>query len=201
MIDIGANLANKSFNKDLEDVLVRAQDKSITNIIITGSCFNSNQQAFELAKNKPTLLYATAGLHPHHANEWNEAIQQQIQNLIDYPEVVAIGETGLDYNRNFSTPEQQRLAFSKHLAIAESCEKPLFLHQRDAHHDFFAMLSEHPQLAKKSVVHCFTDTATALDDYLSLGCSIGITGWLCDKKRGAELRETVKAIPLDKNHG
>ena len=198
MIDIGANLASSSFERDLDEVIERAVEAEIDHIIITGSDESSNQRASELAQSNPGLLSSTAGLHPHHASQWSKAVFDQISDLIRQDHVVAIGETGLDYNRNLSTPEQQRIAFQAHLEIAATCKKPLFLHQRDAHDDFLAMMSSFPDLAHRSVVHCFTDTETALKEYLTLGTMIGITGWLCDKKRGKELRDIVRKIPLDR---
>ena len=112
--------------------------------------------------------------------------------------MVAIGETGLDYNRNFSSPQEQRFSFAKLLELAQQSEHPLFLHQRDAHEDFFAMLGEHSALAPRAVVHCFTDRGEALEAYLEMGTMIGITGWLCDKKRGERLRDIVHLIPDDR---
>ncbi len=198
MIDIGANLASNSFSHDLDKVIARAKNVGIDSIIVTGSCFNSNDKAHELTKDYSDFLYATAGLHPHHASQWDDKIEKQISTLATQQEVVAIGETGLDYNRMFSPEQQQLHAFEKHLQLAESVEKPLFLHQRDAHNDFVAMLNQYSQLCERAVVHCFTDTKAALKAYLDLGCYIGITGWLCDKKRGAELREIVQYIPIDR---
>lgn len=198
MIDIGANLANSSFSTDLEDVVTRAKQAGLEKIIVTGSCFASNRDALALTRSYPDFLYSTAGLHPHYASQWDDTVRKQIESLIEENTVVALGETGLDYNRNFSPPEAQRHAFENLLDIAEQYSKPLFLHQRDAHADFYAILSNHPALFERAVVHCFTDTEDALLDYIEKGCFIGITGWICDKKRGSTLREIVKHIPLDR---
>jgi len=112
--------------------------------------------------------------------------------------VVALGECGLDWFRNYSPHAEQRRAFAAQLGLAAELRKPVFLHQRDAHAEFLPILKEHrPQLGDV-VVHCFTDTQAALEDYLALECSIGITGWICDERRGLPLREAVKAIPDDK---
>ena len=198
MIDIGANLANSSFSSDLEEVLTRAKQAGLERIIVTGSCFDSNNDAIALAHSYPDFLSSTAGLHPHYASQWDDNMREQVESLLLQDAVVAIGETGLDYNRNFSPPDAQRHAFENLLDIAEQHGKPLFLHQRDAHEDFHAMLSNHPSLPERTVVHCFTDTEDALLDYLDMGCYIGITGWICDKKRGSRLRDIVRNIPLDR---
>lgn len=198
MIDIGANLASKSFQHDLDEVLERAKASGLQHIIITGSDFDSNQTALDIARKAPGFLSSTAGLHPHHADQWDAKLEQQLLQLLSKDTVKAIGETGLDYNRNFSTPENQRRAFEKHLSIATQIKKPLFLHQREAHEDFYAMLCEHKELCSSAVVHCFTDRLQALEKYIELGTMIGITGWLCDKKRGKALRDIVNHIPMDR---
>lgn len=198
MIDIGANLASSSFSNDLDDVLDRAKRAGIEKIIVTGSCFESNHTSLQLAHQHRNFLYSTAGLHPHHANQWNKEVEIQIKSLINDELVVAIGEAGLDYNRNFSEPEQQRRVFTEILEIASKSSKPLFLHQRDAHSDFYGLLRAYQSVCTRSVVHCFTDTENSLRAFLDLGCYIGITGWLCDKNRGENLRDIVRYIPLDR---
>lgn len=198
MIDIGANLASSSFSNDLDDVLDRANQAGITKIIVTGSCFESNKNSLQLAHEHQNFLYSTAGLHPHHASQWNNDVEIQIKSLINDELVVAIGEAGLDYNRKFSEPEQQCRVFEEILEIASKSTKPLFLHQRDAHDDFYALLRANQSICTRSVVHCFTDTESSLKALLDLGCYIGITGWLCDKKRGENLRDIVRYIPLNR---
>lgn len=195
LIDIGANLAHDSFDADREAVLDRARAAGVVQIVVTGSSPDSTACAIALARAHPGRLYATAGLHPHHAAEWSEALAARLRALAGEPEVVSLGECGLDYFRNYSTHEEQRRAFAAQLALAAELGKPLFLHQRDAHADFLAMLREHrPQLGAV-VVHCFTDTREALHDYLALDCHVGITGWICDERRGRHLLEAVPDIP------
>lgn len=198
LIDIGANLAHESFHADLDQVLHRAWDAGLEAIVITGSSAESNRQALELARRHPRRLYSTAGLHPHHANEWTDALAGEIRELAQHPEVVALGECGLDYNRNFSPQQDQQRAFRAQLDLAVELGKPLFLHQRDAHGDFLAILREYRPRLREVVVHCFTDTREAMQDYLALDCHIGITGWVCDERRGKALYETVPAIPDDR---
>ena len=198
MIDIGANLSHDSFDHDREALLQRAWAAGVEAIVVTGSSGTSNEQALALARAHPGRLYATAGLHPHHASDWDESLAARIAELAREPQVVALGECGLDYNRNFSPHEDQRRAFIAQLGLAIQAEKPLFLHQRDAHADFHAILRDYRKALGRCVVHCFTDNAEALDAYLALDCHIGITGWVCDERRGLALRELVKRIPLDR---
>jgi TatD DNase family protein len=111
---------------------------------------------------------------------------------------VAAGECGLDYYRNYSPPAEQRRAFGLQLQLAATHELPIFLHQREAHADFMAMLREHPQLLTRAVLHCFTGDAMELDDCLLAGLAIGVTGWICDERRGQALRAAVGRIPDDR---
>jgi TatD DNase family protein len=187
MIDIGANLAHDSFDHDRDQVLKRAWDAGLEAIVITGSSADSARKAAALTATDPARLFATAGLHPHHAPDWNGELCSQFRDLARNPSVKALGECGLDYFRDFAPHDAQRRAFAAQLALAVDLGKPLFLHQRDAHADFLPMLREHrPQLGAV-VVHCFTDTRAAMEDYLALGCHIGITGWICDERRGRAL--------------
>ena len=195
MIDIGANLAHESFDADRNAVLERAWAAGLEAIIVTGSSADSSRKALKVARAHPGRLFSTAGLHPHHASDWNAEHAALFRELAQQPEVVALGECGLDYNRNYSPHDKQKRAFIAQLELAAELKKPVFLHQRDAHAEFLPILKEfRPQLTD-AVVHCFTDTSAALEDYLALDCHIGITGWICDDRRGHDLRQTVRKIP------
>ena len=200
LIDIGANLAHDSFDADREAVLRRAGAAGLAAIIITGSCAASNRKALQLARSghRQPQLYATAGCHPHHAADWDETLAAEIAALAAEPEVVALGECGLDYFRNYSPHDAQRRAFVAQLGLAVQADKPVFLHQRDAHGDFLPILRDYRRALADACVHCFTDSGEALDAYLDLDCYIGITGWICDERRGSGLRELVARIPAER---
>ncbi len=198
MVDIGANLAHESFDTDRDAVLARAAAAGVGTIVVTGSSMDSSRAALALTDAHPGVLFATAGLHPHHASDWTLAIADFLRELAGHGAVVAVGECGLDYFRDLSPRADQRRAFIGQLEIAVASRRPVFLHQRDAHGDFLAILREHRSRLVDAVVHCFTDTADALDDYLRLDCHIGITGWICDERRGRHLLDAVKAIPADR---
>jgi TatD DNase family protein len=195
LFDIGANLAHDSFDADREAVLARAWQAGLAGIVVTGSSLDSSRKALALARTQPQRLWATAGLHPHHAADYSAEHEAVFRELAAAPEVVALGECGLDYYRDYAPRDAQRRAFAAQLRLAADTGKPVFLHQRDAHADFLPILEEHRAQLAGAVVHCFTDTAQARDDYLALGCLIGITGWLCDERRGLGLREVVAGIP------
>lgn len=198
LIDIGANLTSSRFAEDLAQVLERARGTGLEHILVTGTSESASGEALALARQYPGFLSCTAGVHPHDAKHWRADSAELLTRLAASPEVVAMGECGLDYNRDFSPRDQQRACFEAQLALAAELNKPVFLHQRDAHQDFMALLKKHRDQLPGAVVHCFTGTREELDDYLELGCHIGITGWLCDRKRGAQLREMVRAIPIER---
>lgn len=198
MLDIGANLTHESFDKDRKQVIQSAVDAGVKTMIVTGSTDACSQKAFELTQEFPEQLFSTVGIHPHHADQYTGDTEDLIRELIQQDKVVAIGETGLDYFRDISPREVQQFSFEQHIKLAIETQAPLFLHQRDAHKDFYPMIKEHRDDISKLVVHCFTDTKQALFDYLDLDCHIGITGWICDERRGLHLRELVKNIPSNR---
>jgi TatD DNase family protein len=196
LIDIGLNLAHDSFDADRDAVLARARDAGVAQMVITGSSEDSTAKARELARAHPGVLFSTAGVHPHHAADVTAETLPLLEAAAREPEVVAVGECGLDYFRDFSPRDLQRRAFGWQLEIAAKLGKPVFLHQRDAHEDFFAILKEHR--VTRGVAHCFTAGERERDAYLELGLHIGITGWINDERRGVHLREVVKGIPADR---
>ena len=198
LIDIGANLGHSSFAGDLERVLAGAWNAGVQQIVVTGASAEGSVTAMQLAQRFPGFLYATAGVHPHHASDFDGFTEDLLADLLANPQVKAAGECGLDYNRNFSPREVQQFAFERQLGLAISSSKPVFLHQREAHEDFLAILKAHRSALKNAVVHCFTDSRAALADYLDLDCYIGITGWICDERRGLHLIEAVQDIPADR---
>ncbi len=198
LIDIGVNLTNKRFRDDLPEVLERARLNNVNQLILTGTDAETSQSALALANQHPGFLYSTAGVHPHHASEWDEELQALIRKLTHEKQVVAVGECGLDFNRNFSTPEEQTICFEAQLQIAIETQMPVFLHERDAHLRFTEILGEFIEEIPAAVVHCFTGTKEELKVYLDMNCYIGITGWVCDERRGDALREAVSYIPKDR---
>lgn len=196
MFDIGVNLTSIQFAKDCHQVITRAKDAGVLGILITGTDADESQAAITLAAKYPGYCWSTAGVHPHHASQWQSSVEQQIRALATKSLVVAIGECGLDFNRNFSTPAQQEMVFTAQLALAAEFSLPVFLHCRDAHERFIALLSPWLDKIPAAVVHCFTGNGEELDVCLALGLSIGITGWVCDERRGLELRALLPRIPV-----
>ena len=198
LIDIGANLAHDSFDDDRDDVLTNAADAGVHRLIVTGSSSESNRAALRLAQIHPGILFSTAGVHPHHASTYDERSDELIRELSNDKRCVAVGECGLDYFRNFSPREAQLDAFRAQLEIAVDVDLPVFLHQRDAHDDFVDVLDVFLPRLQRAVAHCFTGEGESLREYLAMGLYVGITGWICDERRGAHLLDIVSAIPDDK---
>jgi len=197
LIDIGINLTHNSFNADRDAVITRAQAAGVVQMLVTGSSAESTRAAVMLARTRPQLLFATAGVHPHYAEEWSADVAAEIAMLAASPEVVAVGECGLDYHRNLSPPQVQRETLHRQLELAARVGKPVFLHQRDAHADFAAIVREHRANLSGAVAHCFTGTAAELECYLEMQMFIGITGWICDERRGAHLLPLMRSIPSE----
>ncbi|MCH9693070.1 MAG: TatD family hydrolase [Gammaproteobacteria bacterium] len=198
LIDIGANLAHESFDDDRADMMQRASDAGVARMIVTGSSDDSNVRAAELAAQAPGVLYSTAGVHPHHASDYTDESDARIRMLVQEPQVVAVGECGLDYFRNFSPREAQLDAFQRQLDIAIDTGLPVFLHQRDAHDDFVELLEPALPKLSRAVAHCFTGEGESLREYVELGLYVGITGWICDERRGQHLHDIVGVIPDDR---
>lgn len=195
MIDICFNFTHPSFRADEREVLQRAAGGGVETMIVPGSNVADSALALALAERYPQFLHAAVGVHPHHAGEWDARSYDALKRLAGAPKVVAIGETGLDYYRDFAPRARQREAFTRQILLAAETGLPLFMHQRDAHDDFVAVLAPLRERVGNAVVHCFTGDRAMLEDYLKLGLHVGVTGWICDERRAGALREAAAAIP------
>ncbi|MDR0512614.1 MAG: TatD family hydrolase [Treponema sp.] len=207
LIDIGINLMNSAYDRDRSLVVQAAAVAGVSPLVITGSSERSSLDAAIFASafgaDDSGVLYSTAGVHPHEAKNCGNDTIDFLRELVKEKSaprsgIKAIGECGLDYNRNFSPQDAQRRWFIKQIELAAELSLPLFLHERDAFADFSIILSGYIKTVPAAVVHCFTGNGDELDYYLSLGCYIGITGWICDERRGKHLRELIKNIPSDR---
>jgi len=197
LVDIGANLTHPAFHGDLPAVLARAREAGVNSIVVTGTSVVESTNALQLAVAHPDSIFSTAGVHPHHARECDASTIPALRVLAHQPRVVAIGECGLDFNRNYSPHPDQEKWFAAQVALACELDKPLFLHSRDANEQFTHVLKQFRSLPP-AVAHCFTGDKTELHACLELGLYIGITGWICDERRGAHLIELVREIPADR---
>jgi TatD DNase family protein len=198
LVDIGLNLSSSRFRNDRAEVVQRAVAAGVERLLLTGTSLEESRLVAGYASEFAPWCHATAGVHPHEASSLNAAGLAELEQLLALPRVVAVGETGLDFNRNYSPPEAQERAFEAQLELAERTGLPLFLHERDAAERMLAMLRATRGSWRGGVIHCFTGSREALHAYLDLGLHIGITGWVCDERRGLELQELVKEIPADR---
>lgn len=196
MIDIGVNLTSTRFDKDRDDVIANSLNAGLSHLLITGTTVAESEQALVFAKANPQFLSATAGVHPHYADHVAPDYLDVLTELAQSPQVKAIGECGLDFNRNFSKPAQQVNVFRGQVDLASRLAMPLFLHQRDAFDDWLAILKPNLDQVPAMVAHCFTGNKQELTQCVELGMYIGITGWVCDERRGAELQAAVRELPL-----
>lgn len=198
LIDIGANLTHSAFREDLAQVLARAAGAGVSTIVVTGTSLEASAQAARLAAAHPGMLRATVGVHPHHAGDCDADTIPALRGLAAQPLVVALGECGLDFNRNYSPHPDQERWFVAQLELACELGKPLFLHSRDAHPRLADLVRAYRDRLPRAVAHCFTGERDELRAYLDLDLYIGITGWICDERRGLHLRELVREIPRDR---
>ena len=198
LIDIGANITHPQLHNQIDKVVENMKVQNISKAIITSSNLKDTKIALDIINSYPEKFYTTVGFHPHNAKDFTH---EKINSIMEYSKnkkVLAIGECGLDYYREYSTQEEQLFCFEEQLKIAKSTGLPIFLHERKAHEDFVMMLKKHILEIEKSVVHCFTGTKDELKVYLDMDCYIGITGWISDLNRGKHLHDLIKYIPEDR---
>jgi TatD DNase family protein len=195
-VDIGVNLIDSA--ERFSAIVQRAQGAKVNQLILTGTSVSKSREAIILAEQYPQYLFTTVGVHPHHASEFDDHSYAELKTLADSNNVVAIGECGLDFNRNFSTPAAQLYAFECQLELAVELALPVFLHERDAFAAQISLLEKYRPALVGGVVHCFTGNRQQMAAYLDLDLHIGITGWVCDRNRGEALRDAVKYLALNK---
>ncbi len=195
--DAGVNLTNARLQRHLPDVLQRAREAGVHEMLVISCNLDETRQACQLAETYPELII-TAGVHPHDAINAPANLQYQLRELAQHPAVVAIGECGLDFNRNYSPPEVQLRVFEQQLEVAAELQLPVYLHERDAFNEQHGLLQKFSKKIPRKLAHCFTSGCDELKEYLKLGCYIGITGWVCDERRGGALREAVPLIPRER---
>ncbi|MBM1195260.1 TatD family hydrolase [Pseudomonas weihenstephanensis] len=198
LIDIGVNLTNPSFDGKHQAVLDRAYAAGVSQLVLTGTSIEGSEQALQLCHEldeSAQRLFCTAGIHPHSASDWNADSAARLSALLKEPRVRAVGECGLDFNRDFSPRAQQEKVLEEHLALAVDLQLPVFLHERDANQRLLEILRDYRDRLPAAVVHCFTGEKRALFSYLDLDLHIGMTGWICDERRGTHLHPLVRDIP------
>ena len=198
LVDIGVNLGDKAFDKDRDDVVERALEAGLTTMILTGTTLEESRQTLKLAEQYSDYCFTTAGIHPHYAKDATEQHFAELADMYELEKVVAVGETGLDFNRDFSPRPVQEQVFEKQIELAIDKGLPLFCHERDASKRFADIVKAYRDDVCDLVVHCFTADKESLYRYLDLDVHIGITGWVCDERRGLHLHPLLKDIPANR---
>lgn len=203
LIDIGLNLSSKKFTNP-QNIIKNAIDYRVTGLILTGTNYDNSVRSIDLCRKYGDMIFmrCTVGVHPHDSKTWTHSYFDTLVKLIEDNRdvVVAVGETGLDYNqqRMFSTIQDQHYAFKQQIRLALKFKLPLFLHDRESFDDFKNILKEEdPENKLKKIVHCFTDGYDELKAYLDMGCFIGITGWICDDRRNMRLIDGLTRLSKD----
>jgi TatD DNase family protein len=197
IFDSHCHLDDKSYNRDLDKVIKRAQSAGVVRLMTIGVNGKTSARAVKLAEFHPEI-FASVGVHPHDVKNCRESVIEDLIRLAANPKVRAWGEIGLDFNRMYSPRKDQEMWFEKQLETADQLELPMIFHERDSNGRFLEILKKQAVKKLNGVVHCFSGDRNELEQYLDLGLYIGITGILTIKGRGARLRKLAPIIPLDR---
>lgn len=195
LFDIAVNFGASALANKTPEIVEQALVANVSKMIALGCSIQGSHDALQVAQQYPDIVYSTAGIHPHDAKTFDDTSLATLKSLAALPQVIALGECGLDFNRDFSPRDQQKSAFEAQLKLAVELQMPVVMHQRDAHEAFIEILTKYRNQLSQVVVHCFTGAHQELLDYIELDCHIGITGWICDERRGLHLLESVPSIP------
>ena len=197
MIDTHAHLGQPDFNEDRREVIDRSFEEGCETIIEVGWDLESSRAAVRLAE-REDKIYAAVGVHPHEADKVTLEGLDKLAAMLDPPKVVALGETGLDFYRNYSPPAVQREVFRRQIAIAREMEVPLIIHDRDAHADVLKTLRWEVASEVGGVMHCFSGDVETAKQAVELGFSLGFGGSLTYGRKEAVWKEILQAIPRER---
>ncbi len=197
-IDIGINLTNKQFHNEHEEIINRALDNGVKQMILTGTSVRGSKQSAEITEDYPEILFSTAGIHPHDAKSFNNESINELRKLLKHDHVISVGECGLDFDRDFSPRPIQEKCYRAQLELATEVDKPLFLHERSAFKRFNEITDEYTSKLPKAVIHCFTGSLSEAKIYLEKGFYLGFTGAISDERRFKHLEEVIQYVPLDR---
>ena len=193
IVDTHCHLYFEELNKDLDGVLSRANELGVNIFICVGTNINDSHESLTLAQ-KYKNIYATAGIHPHDSKDAAEDDLQELRKLLDNEKIVAVGEMGLDYFRNISNSDTQKIVFKDQLKLAEETNKPIVFHNREADEDIINILSDFPNVI--GVAHCFSSSYETAIKLIEMGFYISFSGNLTFKN--SHLPEVAKKLPLDR---
>lgn len=197
MIDTHAHLGYPDFNKDRQEVIARSFEEGCEALVEVGWDAASSQAAARLAAEDPRI-YAAVGIHPHEADKATVDSFETVAELLDQPKVVAVGETGLDFYRNYSSPARQREVFRWQIALARRNSLPLIIHDRDAHADVLSTLRKEKASEVGGVMHCFSGDAETARQAIDIGFHIGLGGSLTYGRKEEVWKDILRVVPQDR---
>ncbi|XKL59962.1 hypothetical protein PGB90_000978 [Kerria lacca] len=201
LIDVGANIINKKFARDVDSVIQRAKDAGVQKIIVPGSSVKSSKEALRLAKFHSGTVYATAGIHPFEAKSWDESQLSALEDILKDTECVGVGECGLDYTKDFSPPEIQKMVFEKQISLACQIKKPVILREKGAYKDVIDLLTKYKDSLPTLVLHSFVGTFEEANSYLQLdNVYIAVSGYLCKDNSFNGIQKLIETgtLPLNR---
>lgn len=196
LIDSHAHLDSGQYDADRPETIERAHQNGISHILSIGCDLASSRKNIELAQ-QYEQIYAAVGVHPHDAGDINDQTLEQLRLMLDHPKVVAVGEIGLDYYRNRSPQNIQHQAFRRQIQLARKVDKPIIVHDREAHDDVLRILLEEDATTVGGVLHCFSGDLSMARKCLELGFYLSFPGPITYPKNQST-RDLIRYIPLDR---
>ena len=195
LIDTHAHLNLPHFEGDVDAVVRRARDAGVEAIICVGTDVTSSRRAVELSEFHPDLIRAAAGIHPTASADADPDDVAELKELLEHPNVVAVGETGLDYHHDNATPEEQKAMFRRQLQMSRRTDKPVIIHSRSAEEDTLRILREADEPIQ-GVRHCFDGSLQMAEEFVELGLSISFTA-LITRGGHKKLKAAAAHLPED----
>jgi TatD DNase family protein len=202
LVDTHCHLVSADFDDDREDVIERARSAGVEQIIVPGVDLESSRRAIRLAASHP-CIYAAVGVHPHHARTLDQEVLRELEGLCASPLVVAIGEIGLDFYRNYSAPADQLQAFENQLNLATDVQLPVIIHMRDSLEEVLSLAvpwakSTVPTLNRRTgVLHAYSADEEGAWKAIEAGFYIGVAGPLT-YPNAHERRKATLHLPMDR---
>jgi TatD DNase family protein len=202
LTDTHCHLDFDRFDSDRDQVLKRAKKRGLSRILVPGIDLNSSRAAVALAEKNPNI-FAAVGIHPNNGSDWNTETRKFLVELADHPKVVAIGEIGLDFYRDWTPQPLQRMIFQEQLEIAAEVGLPVIIHNREAHYEVIpALIHWQEDLAKSElelannpgVLHSYSGNIKEAEFVLKAGYYLGITGPVTFKN-ALEMQEVAQKVP------
>jgi TatD DNase family protein len=196
LTDSHAHLSWKELREDLDEVLARAADRGVKRVVTISCRIGDYEEVLDLAAARPELL-AAVGVHPHEAKDWTDDHAAAIGALAGRPEMIAVGEMGLDYHYDNSPRELQQEVFARQIRLAHELGKPIVVHTREAEEDTARILEEERAGELGGVIHCFTSSGVLAERSLAMGFAISFSG-IVTYPSAKDLQEVAKTVPSDR---